>query len=112
MLSIFSQILTTDSSFMSAIWSVFFEYCSDVYNINGLVQDCSNSIANALGLLQCCTTLSILCYSGSHDSSSILYLNLNMYSKTHDIPCDINSVIPNFMKEELYIYYPDVELSS
>ena len=33
--------------------------CSHYYNIDGLVQDCSNSIANALELLQSCTKPSI-----------------------------------------------------
>ena len=30
-------------------------YQAILYNINGLVQDCSNSIANTLELLQFCT---------------------------------------------------------
>ena len=34
---------------------------SHQYDIDGLVQDCSNSIANALELLQSCTKPSIYC---------------------------------------------------
>ena len=37
----------------------------DVANIDGLVQDCSNSIANALDLLQSCTK-PLIWYIGYH----------------------------------------------
>ena len=38
-----------------------YEKCQklEIYDIDGLVQDCSNSIANALELLQSCTKPSI-----------------------------------------------------
>ena len=42
-------------------WNIFFTSNSRLF-IDGLVQDCSNSIANALELLQSCTKLSI--YTG------------------------------------------------
>ena len=44
--------------------SIFMSWCFNGISCSqmkaGLVQDCSNSIANALELLQCCTKLSIL----------------------------------------------------
>ena len=41
---------------------MYFMLLHGVVYINGLVQDCSNSIANALELLQSCTKPLILCY--------------------------------------------------
>ena len=46
--------------FHDASDEVFDEIVSTHPHIHGLVQDCSNSIANALEVLQSCTTLSIL----------------------------------------------------
>ena len=40
-------------------WSIFIYRPIEMWHINGLVQDCSNSIANALELLQSCTEPSI-----------------------------------------------------
>ena len=50
------------------ISAMMIEFRSHIY-INGLVQDCSNTIANALELLQSCTKPSI--YS-DHQVSSLL----------------------------------------
>ena len=41
--------------------------CTNHSHIEGLVQDCSNSIANTLGLLQACTKISIWCVMGKRD---------------------------------------------
>ena len=55
-------------------------YFSIMYYFEGLVQDCSNSIANELELLQSCTKPSI--------SDEICYWNIKLWTSSYLISCD------------------------
>ena len=50
--------------------------------INSLVQDCSNSIANALELLQSCTKPSIYCVGVELDNHMMISSNRNIFCIT------------------------------
>ena len=63
-------------------------------NIDGLVQDCSNSISNALELLQFCTKPSILCFFIS------LKVNLTILQSSFHIDVDYQPELAKWEYQE------------
>ena len=89
--NLLKQMLTNDSKIVCLLlpcttsWMLF----------DGLVQDCSNSIANALELLQSCTKPSCW-YLLDHDASRLQFSQLNIsliQTLKLQIPCHWNCVI-------------------
>ena len=79
------------------ILTVFLQFLRNVLRnspIDGLVQDCSNSIANALELLQSCTKPSICYYSWSASHYLIHTLVTKCYSEAEAIHQEPHHVCP------------------
>ena len=71
---IFLQKHTTDMGDLKVLLviNVLPLLCKAVWNINGLIQNCSNSGALAMELLQSCTKPLIWCYFVAHDDEAQL----------------------------------------
>ena len=65
----------------------YINYIKNITHVNGLVQNCSNSIANALELLQSCTKPSI-CLSCQYFSILILHMWLTHWGRVTHISVD------------------------